>query len=424
VSVPILLKILGSLLTGAVVFSLQTPASALQTSPPPPASAPQTSPPPPDGNRLYMVQIGPISDRDRAAAIAKELSVGGFSQTKVTMQAGFRVVSELLPRSVADGLVATLAGRGIHSQVEPLGGDTVQLLFGIFTTRKEAETLAQRIGAAGCDAWVRGGAVYTLQLGPYPQSSVETISRIAKSGAPDATVTADPVASQTPPPASAPQMSPPASVPPATTQAPQGSTGTSSRPANSEPSQPAAQTPSQGASRGPSQADSLGPVQGTVVAPSRLVPAAASPAPGAAPLLIIPGQSLGPVRLGMPVREETVRLGASKGTAELDDGTMMYRWFEPPSNSGIGVRTAQNGTVLRVWVLNDERYRTKEGLHIGNTEAEVRAALGDPTIITINVQGKTRTLVYESLGLWFTIILDQHYRFYNAVFDIGIMAKK
>jgi hypothetical protein len=68
-----------------------------------------------------MVQIGSISDRDGAAAIAKELSVGGFSQTKVTMQAGFRVVSEPLPGSVADGLVATLAGRGIHSQVEPLG---------------------------------------------------------------------------------------------------------------------------------------------------------------------------------------------------------------------------------------------------------------------------------------------------------------
>ncbi len=103
---------------------------------------------------------------------------------------------------------------------------------------------------------------------------------------------------------------------------------------------------------------------------------------------------------------------------------MTYRWFEPPSNSGIGVRTAQNGTVLRVWVLNDERYRTKEGLHIGSTEAEVRAALGDPTVIDINVRLKTRTLVYEALGLWFTIQLDRQYKFYNAVFDIGIMASK
>jgi hypothetical protein len=130
------------------------------------------------------------------------------------------------------------------------------------------------------------------------------------------------------------------------------------------------------------------------------------------------------VRLGMPVRDETARLGTSKGTAGLADGTTMYRWFEPPSNTGIGVRSAQDGTVLRVWVLNDDRYRTKEGLHIGSTEAEVRAAVGNPTIIDINVQDKTRTLVYESLGLWFSIQLDQRYKFYNEVFDIGIMPKK
>jgi hypothetical protein len=145
---------------------------------------------------------------------------------------------------------------------------------------------------------------------------------------------------------------------------------------------------------------------------------------GTAPFLIIPGQSLGPVRLGMPVRDETARFGASKSSAQLDDGTMMYRWFEPPSNSGIGVRTAQNGAVLRVWVLNDERYRTKEGLHIGSTEAEVRAAVGNPTLVDINVPGKTRTLIYESLGLWFSIQLDRQFSFYNAVFDIGIMTKK
>jgi hypothetical protein len=140
-----------------------------------------------------MVRVGPVSDRDRAAAIAKQLLVGGFSQTKVVTQTGFRVVSEPLPRSVAAGVAATLAGRGIRSQVEPLGGDAVQLLFGTFTSQREAETFAQRIGAQGYDAWVHGGTVYTLQLGPYPQSSVNTIAGIIKSGAPDATVTTDPV---------------------------------------------------------------------------------------------------------------------------------------------------------------------------------------------------------------------------------------
>jgi hypothetical protein len=159
-----------------------------RTSPAPAAPAAQITPPPPDPSRLNLVRVGPVSDRDLAAAITKQLVAGGFSQTRMTTQTGFRVVSEPLPRSIAEGVIATLAGRGFHSQVEPLGGDTVQLVFGTFTTQKEAETLSQRIAAAGYDAWVREGTVYTVQLGPYPPSSVNTITGIIKSGAPNATV--------------------------------------------------------------------------------------------------------------------------------------------------------------------------------------------------------------------------------------------
>jgi cell division septation protein DedD len=140
-----------------------------------------------------MVRVGPVSDGDHAAALARQLAAGGFSQTKVNTQTGYRVVSEPLPRSVADGLIATLTGRGFRSQAEPLAGDTVQLVFGTFSSQKEAEALSQRISAAGYDAWVREGAIYTLQLGPYPQSSMNTITGIIKSGAPGAAITAVPV---------------------------------------------------------------------------------------------------------------------------------------------------------------------------------------------------------------------------------------
>ena len=102
-------------------------------------------------------------------------------------------MSEPLPRSVAEGLLTTLAGRGFHGQIEPLTGDTVQVLFGSFTSQKDAETLSRRIAAAGYDAWVREGTVYMLQLGPYPQSSVNAITGIVKSGAPEATLTTTPV---------------------------------------------------------------------------------------------------------------------------------------------------------------------------------------------------------------------------------------
>jgi cell division protein FtsN len=139
-----------------------------------------------------MVRVGPVSDRDLAATITKQLASGGFTQTNVTNRTGYRVVSEPLPRSNADGVIATLAGRGFHSQLEPLAGDTVQLVFGIFSSQREAETLSQHIAAAGYDAWVREGVVYTLQLGPYPQSSVNTITGIIKSSAPGASVTVEP----------------------------------------------------------------------------------------------------------------------------------------------------------------------------------------------------------------------------------------
>ncbi|HTD47208.1 MAG TPA: SPOR domain-containing protein, partial [bacterium] len=66
-------------------------------------------------------------------------------------------------------------------------------LFGAFISQKDAEALSQRITAQGYDVWVvRGGPAYMLQLGPYPQSSVEAITGILKSGAADATVTVDP----------------------------------------------------------------------------------------------------------------------------------------------------------------------------------------------------------------------------------------
>ncbi len=178
--------------------------TAPQTPPPSTAPAqrgagvPPTSPalqaaPATTDKRFYTVRVGPITDRDRASAIAKQLLAGGFAQTKLTTETAFRVVSEPLPRNVAEGLAATLAGRGFSSQVEPLTRDTVQLLFASFPSQKDAEALSRRIAAAGYDAWVREGTVYTLQLGPYHQSSVTTITGIVRSGAPDARVTADPV---------------------------------------------------------------------------------------------------------------------------------------------------------------------------------------------------------------------------------------
>jgi hypothetical protein len=125
--------------------------------------------------------------------MAKQLSDAGFSQAQIGTQAGFRVLSEPLPRQVAQTLSTTLAARGFHTTAEPTStGDTVQLVFGTFTSQRDADALADRIAAAGYDAWIREATVYLLRLGSVPQASVNTVTQIVKAGAPDTPVAADP----------------------------------------------------------------------------------------------------------------------------------------------------------------------------------------------------------------------------------------
>jgi hypothetical protein len=185
----------------------RSPAVAQDASsdPPPARSAPvpllTPSPAPTGGstgtpaNRLYMVRIGPVVDRNRAAAIAKQLSAGGFAQAQVSAQTAYQVLSEPLPRQVAERLQATLAARGVHSAADALTGDTVQLSFGRFGSQKDAEAFSTRIAAAGYDAWIREMPAYTVRLGPYPQAAVATITDIVRSSAPDIPVAADDVSS-------------------------------------------------------------------------------------------------------------------------------------------------------------------------------------------------------------------------------------
>jgi cell division septation protein DedD len=172
---------------------VQAAQNALSPTSPTPHLSAVPGPQAPPSNRLYTVRIGPVLDRDRAAAIVKQLSAGGFPQAQTGAQTGYRVVSEPLPRKAAESLMATLAARGFRADVQSLTGDTVQLLFGVFVSQKDAETLSGRIAAAGYDAWIREGTVYTLSVGPYPSASVTAITGIAKAGGPETPVTVDPI---------------------------------------------------------------------------------------------------------------------------------------------------------------------------------------------------------------------------------------
>ena len=152
-----------------------------------------------------------------------------------------------------------------------------------------------------------------------------------------------------------------------------------------------------------------------------VVPADGSAVPSGQ-FLVAPGQGVGPLRLGMRLRDVTAVLGAPQSTWTFLDGRHVYRWFQPPSNSGLGVGVDVTGTVDRIWALNDARYSTSTRLHVGSTEAQVTAALGNPTQSLFDAQLHLRKLIYEQMGLWFSIQLDQRYGFYNQVFEVGVIA--
>ncbi len=137
---------------------------------------------------------------------------------------------------------------------------------------------------------------------------------------------------------------------------------------------------------------------------------------------VVPGKAVGPVRLGMRVQDIVPILGQPLRKQTLPDGNMVYQWFAPPSNSGLGVRVTPGGVVFRAWVVNDPQYAIQDRVHVGTTEAGVRAALGNPSQVVDDAQQGLRTLTYPSLGLWIIIQTDPRYAFYGQVFEIGVTA--
>jgi hypothetical protein len=81
----------------------------------------------------------------------------------------------------------------------------------------------------------------------------------------------------------------------------------------------------------------------------------------------------------------------------------------------------KSGIVDRVWALNEARFATLKNVHIGSTEADVRAALGEPSNVSADGAHKSKTLYYRQLGVWFFIQLDRTLLFYNQVYEIGVI---
>jgi S1-C subfamily serine protease len=269
-----------------------------------------------------------------------------------------------------------------------------------------------------------GGPVLTLKgevvgviRGPVPGQAGVTSAVSAIAAKPLVTVAARKPGSA---PAAAPTLS---SVPAGAAEAP---VAASPEPAP-VPTQPPAITPQP--TPAPAPAPTPAPAQPSAPPPPSPPPAPA-PTPARPPeaqaeeVRIWPGLGIGPIRIGMPIKDALAAMGPMKSNLALADGSTVYRWFAPPKNDGIGMLGSKSGIVVRVWALNDPRYVTDRGLHVGSTEKDVLSVMGPPSRVIPNTQAKTRILRYDALGIWFSIQLDERYLFYNQVFEIGVMPRQ
>jgi hypothetical protein len=203
---------------------------------------------------------------------------------------------------------------------------------------------------------------------------------------------------------SAPQQPARSQGPPSGSPSPQSAAPPQKPPAQTQPQAPA-QAPKPAAPQ-----------------PQRPAPAPAKPAT-AGGFQVVPGNRIGAARLGMRVADIQAVLGPPAATNRQNDGTVELHWYKPPKNDGIGVRVTKAGTIDRIWAVNDPRFVTDKSLHVGSTEADVRAALGPPSNVIVDDANKNKILYYKSLGLWFFIQLDSRLLYYNQVYEIGVLGR-
>jgi hypothetical protein len=138
--------------------------------------------------------------------------------------------------------------------------------------------------------------------------------------------------------------------------------------------------------------------------------------------VIVPGQSIGAVRLGMKLADVTGLFGASTEIVRSREGSVTHWWLDASKSQGFGVQISSGNRLDRLSIMNDASYMTDAGLRVGSTEAEIRAALGAPVAVNVDAKSQTEILRYDNLGVWFEIQLDKQSPAYATVVRIDVVA--
>ena len=126
-------------------------------------------------------------------------------------------------------------------------------------------------------------------------------------------------------------------------------------------------------------------------APVRLAAAptaTSAPGPLTDPWLIIPGQSLGLLRLGSPMRVVSQTPGWAQADRTHVVGTISYLTY---NRHGVTIAVRDEAAVMML--TTNERFRTERGLAVGKASSTVAAAYG------ASGSGDDRTVWYDGIGM-------------------------
>jgi len=97
--------------------------------------------------------------------------------------------------------------------------------------------------------------------------------------------------------------------------------------------------------------------------------------------LIVPGERVGRIRIGMPCSQVEQVLGKAEGNYKLADGTPEYYW------TTFTIQCDERMNVRVVWIRSS-KYKTKAGVAVGSPYDEARREWGVPS--QVNEKGNVR----------------------------------
>jgi hypothetical protein len=137
----------------------------------------------------------------------------------------------------------------------------------------------------------------------------------------------------------------------------------------------------------------------------------------ASPFFIVPGASIGPVSIGMPLGEVLKLFGDVAPNIAIP-GFPRYMWTQLPDNRLAGLFVVSGAAAVdAISVSFDTRYMTSAGIHIGDPSTSVRWSMGPPATVTTGLYDAD---IWFYPGIAFTIGNSKSKQCERHVCGIGV----